>query len=101
MTAFRNRAQHLRKEYVWWCPHQQVFEARPDGERFDREGFKLGGPARRGLDEYRVRRLGRVVTIEFDAIIKGVSTQRTAEHGGECTDYSVGMPRRLHPPLTD
>ena len=92
VTAFRNSAQHLRGEFVWWCPDQQVFEAPTHGERFDRDGFKLGGPARRGLDEYRVRRVGRDVTIDFDTITKGVSTEGTAAHGGECTKYSVGMP---------
>jgi hypothetical protein len=57
---------------VAYCRKSRTFVSQLYGSSFALDGTKLGGPAPRGLDEYRVheRRDGRLV-VETDHIVKG------------------------------
>jgi hypothetical protein len=63
--------RHLPNESLWWCPKEELFAAPTHGEMFDKEGRKIGGPARGGLNRYLVRVDGARLTIETSHVIVG------------------------------
>lgn len=55
VMAVVDDAQHMPGERIWWCASAGLFEAPTHGERFDRFGAYLSGPAMKGLDRMAVR----------------------------------------------
>lgn len=68
--ALADDAQHLG-DRVEFCESSQMFESPAHGEKFDIEGSYYGGPARSGLDRYRVRIEGDGVYVDLDELIPG------------------------------
>ena len=73
-TVFLDDARHMSGEQLWWCPHERIFVSPYHGEQFDPAGRKIGGPARGGLNEYRVRNdRGRLIIDTDDVVVRGLT----------------------------
>jgi hypothetical protein len=77
VRVFLADARHLPDDTLWWCPNEQVFVEVEHSSQFDRQGRKIAGPARGGLNRYAVRVVDGELVIDDDEIILG----RLTPHG--------------------
>lgn len=70
-----NTSGPIHSEYgrqgVGWCPSSGYFGANSTGSRYDPAGRIVTGPARRGLDRFRLREEDGVVTVDFSSRTAG------------------------------
>jgi hypothetical protein len=76
VRVFLADTRHLPDDTLWWCPKEQVFVGVEHGEQFTREGLRIGGPSRGGLNEYPTDVDGRNLIIDTGQVIEG-----SAAHG--------------------
>jgi Rieske Fe-S protein len=70
--ALSDDAQHLGSDdRVVFCKSSGMFESPAHGEKFDLAGRYHGGPARRGLDRYRLWVDDGQVFVDFGDVIHG------------------------------
>ncbi len=72
LTVFISDPQRFPTETeLWWCPKERIFGTPAGGEAFARNGAKLGGPSRRGLDRLETKVRGTEVSIFLQRVIPG------------------------------
>lgn len=64
-------------ERVLFCPSSGYFEANQHGEKFDRRGAYVAGPAPRGLDRFDVRVRRDVVEVNVRVVYQGFPRGRS------------------------
>ncbi len=77
VLALSAASTHLGHQVVW-DPDAGEFWAPAHGERWDRLGRKVAGPAPRDLDRFRVQRDGTVLRVDLGGVVRGTDrTDRT------------------------
>lgn len=77
---------------VGWCASSGRFLAPSTGSRFDAEGQIVEGPARRGLNRFRVRLDDGQVAIDFDSVRSGLLASQVEvvpPDGPDCAEVGV------------
>lgn len=68
--ALSSDAQHIGDQ-VLFCPSSGLFESPSHGEKFDKRGYYIGGPAQRGLGGFPVRSEGVGLYVSLAQPIEG------------------------------
>lgn len=89
----------LGRAGIGWCSSSGYYGSNNTGARYDRLGRLVDGPARRGLDRYRVAVRDGRVTVDFTDLRTGEQAHRTVEtippDGPDCEQIPYAPPTRF------
>lgn len=88
VRVFLPDARHLPEDTLWWCPNEHLFVDAEHGSLFARDGLKVAGPARGGLNQYPVEVAGQRLKVDTRRIIEGNQTPRGHIPGLANVDYT-------------